>query len=277
MLDRVTERVYADTSGQHGGNFGFVILDDQIVFIDAGMIHTHTANVRKWVEDEFSLPITKLIYTHSHGDHVYGAQGLGDVSRISSIPTQEICSHNMTTRWKREALVEMVKPREKENPPLWEAIQTIEIQLPDIMFKDGLSIGINNDLSLKLLGGHTSGSSIIIVEPEHVVFIGDLIFNGVFPYIGDPNCNPDRWIMALQQILAGDYSIIIPGHGPLCKNDELERQIKFFENFRERVKDALGDGLTSQEFQEKGLVPALYEATPERLQMAVDLYFEFYS
>ncbi len=277
MLDRVTERVYADTSGQYGGNFGFVVLDDQVVFIDAGMVHLHMAEVCNWIETEFSLPVSKLIYTHSHSDHVWGAQGLGSVSRISSIPTQENCAQNMKTQWKHTAIHESAKTWEKERPTLWDAVQTLEIQLPDITFKDTLTIGINNELSLYLFGGHTSGSSIVVVEPEHIVFVGDLIFNGVFPYIGDSSCNPDRWIMALQKVVAADYSIIIPGHGQLCKNDEIERQLVFFEGFKDRVNSAIENGIPIDEFQEKGLVPTLYETTPERLKMAIDLYFEFYS
>jgi glyoxylase-like metal-dependent hydrolase (beta-lactamase superfamily II) len=277
VLQSIVERVFVDTSGKYGGNFGAVVLDDQVVMIDSGMVHPHMAVVKEWVGTEFSLPITKLVYTHSHGDHVLGAQGLGNVSRIGSEPMQQICLENMKDRWQKENLLKGYEPRKDEKPELWEALQTLEIQLPDITFRDGLEIGIGDELQVRLLGGHTAGSSIVIVEPEHVVFIGDLIFNGMFPYIGDPSCNPDRWIMALQHVLAGDYNQVVSGHGPICKNEELEYQIEFFENFRSTVKDAINDGLTHEDYFEKGLMPVFHtEGAEGRAPMAVEFMFKFY-
>ncbi len=278
VLDSVVDRVYADMSGKYGGNFGAVVLEDQIVMIDSGMVHPHMSNVKEWIVSEFSLPVKKLVYTHSHGDHVLGAQGLGDVSRIGSRPMQQICIENMKDRWKKENLLKGYEPRKEERPELWQALQTIEVQLPDLTYKDRLMIGTSDDLEVRLMGGHTSGSAIVVVEPEHVVFIGDLIFNGMFPYIGDPSCNPDRWIMALQQVLASDYNEIIPGHGATCKNKELENQIAFFENFRSSIKDAINDGLTHEGYLEKGLMPFLYEEGAEsRAPMAIEFMFNFYA
>ncbi|MFW9849333.1 MAG: MBL fold metallo-hydrolase, partial [Candidatus Thorarchaeota archaeon] len=200
VLQHVVDRVYSDMSGNYGGNFGAVVLEDQVVMIDSGMVHTQMAKVKNWIIKEFDLPITKLVYTHSHSDHVFGAQGLGEISRISSYPMYEHCIENMQDNWKHEKLISGFEPRKDERPELWEALQTLEVQLPDLTFEESLKIGISEDLSIQLSGGHTSGSSIISVEPEHVVFIGDLIFNKKFPYIGDTSCNPDLWLHALQKI-----------------------------------------------------------------------------
>jgi glyoxylase-like metal-dependent hydrolase (beta-lactamase superfamily II) len=277
VLQSVVDRIYVDMSGSYGGNYGAVVLEDQVVMIDSGMVHTQMDRVRKWIDKEFSLPVTKLVYTHSHGDHVLGAQGLGNISRIGSEPMQQICITNMKDRWKKETLLEGYEPRKDERPELWEALQSLEIQLPDITFRDGLEIGISDEIQVRLLGGHTAGSSIVIVEPEHVVFIGDLIFNGMFPYIGDSSCNPDRWIMALQQVLAGDYNHVISGHGPVCRNEELEYQIDFFEKFRSSVREAINDGLTHEEYTQKNLMPTFHtEGAEGRAPWAVEFMFNFY-
>ncbi|MDF1539056.1 MAG: MBL fold metallo-hydrolase [Candidatus Thorarchaeota archaeon] len=278
MLDKVVARVYADTTGKYGGNFGAVVLDDQVVMIDSGMVHPHMTLVKEWVAKEFSLPITKLVYTHSHADHVLGAQGLGEASRIGSEPMQQICLMNMKDRWKKDTLLKGYEQRKEERPEIWNALQSIEIQLPDITFKDRLEIGIGDELQVRLLGGHTSGSSIVIVEPEHIVFIGDLIFNGVFPYIGDSSCNPDRWIMALQHVLEGDYTHIISGHGHVCTNTELEYQIEFFQSFRASVKEAINDGITHDQYFKDGHMPHLYDEGVEgRAPNATEFMFKFYS
>ncbi len=277
MLDKISERVYADTSGQNGGNFGCVVLDDQVVFVDAGMVHTHTARVCDWVRKEFDLPITKLIYTHSHSDHVYGAQGLGILSIIASEQMLSMCEENLKSRWKREAIIESMESRKEERPALWESVQTLEIKLPDIIFSEKISIGSKRDLEVVLRGGHTMGSATVSVEPEHVLFIGDLIFNGVIPYAGDPTCNPDRWIEGLEDIISSDYTTIIPGHGKICDNSELQRHVSFLSELRDRVLNALADGLTQEEFIEKGLFPDYHLETFEyRGPMAIAQFYNHY-
>jgi hypothetical protein len=33
-LEKVTDRVYADVTGANGGNFGAILLDDEIIMVD---------------------------------------------------------------------------------------------------------------------------------------------------------------------------------------------------------------------------------------------------
>ncbi|MFW9920173.1 MAG: MBL fold metallo-hydrolase [Candidatus Thorarchaeota archaeon] len=277
MLDKVSDRIYADLTGKTGGNFGLVVLDDQIVFIDAGMVHTYTDQVRQWAETEFERKVTKLIYTHSHSDHVFGAQGLGEVCRIGSSQMRLICEENLQSHWKRDAIIESMKSRRDERPELWNAIQNLELKLPDIVFEDGLIVGSSRDLKIVHRGGHTAGSSTVSVEPEHILFIGDLIFSGVFPYAADHSCDPDKWISVLETIVLEDYDLIIPGHGPLCDNKELEKHISFLSDLRDAVKDAISKGITKDQFSEQGLLPTHYdEGLQHRGPITIDHFYNFY-
>ena len=203
------------------------------------MVHTYTEEVKSWAIQKFNKPVAKLIYTHSHSDHVFGAQGLGEVCCVGSSSMRDICEINLEDRWKLENIIESMKERKDERPELWNAIQTLQLRLPDILFEEQLTIGGNHDLQIVHRGGHTTGSSTISVEPEHILFIGDLIFSGAFPYAADPSCNPDEWISVLETIVLEDYEVIIPGHGPLCDNKELENHIAFLSSLRDAVKDAI--------------------------------------
>lgn len=277
MLDRVSDRIYADVSGKAGGNFGFVVLDEDIVFIDAGMIHMYTEQVSDWAIKEFKKPLTKLIYTHSHSDHVFGAQGLGAVCCIGSAQMRAICDKNLNAHWKLDSIIESVKSRKDERPELWDAIQTLQLKLPDILFDEQLIIGSNHDLIVEHRGGHTAGSSTIAVEPEHILFIGDLIFSGVFPYAADPTCDPDEWISILERIILDEYEAIIPGHGPICDNSELEKQIAFLSDLRDAVKEALSEGLSKEEFLQQKPLPSQYqEGSQHRAPITVEHFYNFY-
>ncbi len=277
MLDKVSDIVYADISGKTGGNFGLIVLEDQIVFIDAGMVHTHTQKVREWATKQFSKPITKLIYTHSHSDHVFGAQGLGDVCCIGSTKMRAICNENLMNHWKLDAIIESMRSRKDERPDLWTAVQNLDLKLPDILFDSQIYIGTSSELIVEHRGGHTAGSSTIAVRDEKILFIGDLIFNGSFPYAADPSCNPDDWILTLKNIIQEDYNVIIPGHGSICDNNELENPIDFLSQLRDSVKDALEKGITKDDFLERGLLPTYHEGGAQhRVPITVDHFYEFY-
>jgi glyoxylase-like metal-dependent hydrolase (beta-lactamase superfamily II) len=277
MLDRISDRVFADVSGKFGGNFGLVVLDDQVVFIDSGQVHTYTSSIRDWALSEFSLPITKVIFTHYHSDHVFGAQGLGDVSRIGSARMREICTKNLETNWRKEAIIESMRSRKEIRPELWNAVQTIELKLPDIIFEQSLKVGNKGEIAVRITGGHTGGSSVVSIEPEHILFIGDLIFHGTFPYAGDPTSSPDMWIQGLQEIIKEDYPIIIPGHGAVCDNQELQAHVDFFTALRKSVRDAISQRISTDEFLESGLLPSHYaEGLEQRAPSTIKHYYDFY-
>jgi len=53
-------------------------------------------------------------------------------------------------------------------PNLWKASRTLSIMLPDLVFDESLRIGANQEITMQHVGGHTLGSSIFVIEPEHV-------------------------------------------------------------------------------------------------------------
>ncbi len=276
-LQKVSDRIYADTDGKNGGNLGAVILDDEVVMVDSGMVHNLSRKMHQYVDDTFGLPILKLVITHSHSDHVFGAQAFDPISIIGSANMRKICESNLSGQWKLDAIREYMKPVKDERPELWTSLDDLEIRLPDIVFDNRLILGRKQELTVQLVGGHTIGSSIVVIEPEHIAFVGDLIFNGSFPYAGDPTCDPDQWIIGLECIEAAEYEQIIPGHGSVCGQDEIARHLDFLSTLKERVKHALVEGLTPKKFLEKDLLPDHYaEGADRRGSSAVEHWFDFY-
>ena len=252
-LKRIAERVYADTSGDNAGHYGAVVLGDEIVLVDSGLMHTKSLDVRKQLEQDHGLPINRMLLTHYHGDHIFGAQAFEPLTIISSPETKDICVENLKGRWRKETLLHDYSQVRNERPELWEALQDLKILVPSETFKNETTLGPKDDITMIHMGGHTAGSSIVVVEPEHVVFVGDLIFNRTFPYAGDPTCNPDKWIEALEEIVRRDFAEVIPGHGPLCEGSDVEDHLEFLRALRTSVKEALKDGVSEHEFIERAL------------------------
>lgn len=97
-LIKISERIYADTDGTNGGNFGAVVLDDEIVIIDSGMVHHITKEARDLFDKEYQIPALKLLLTHYHGDHVWGAQAFNPITMISSKQTHDLLSEAIKDR-----------------------------------------------------------------------------------------------------------------------------------------------------------------------------------
>ncbi|TFG31143.1 MBL fold metallo-hydrolase [Candidatus Thorarchaeota archaeon] len=276
-LRKIIDGIFVCDDGSNGGNHGAIVLEDEVIMIDSGMIHPKSAETKKFLESETGLPIRKLIFTHSHGDHVFGAQAFEPVNLICSEPMLRRCEKNLKEDWEPETLRKRYDEVKDDRPDLWEAVQSLVIRLPDIVFNDIISFGTNNEITVKLFGGHTAGSSVVISHPHNSVFVGDLIFNEQFPYAGDPTCDPDRWILALEEIHSGEYDIIIPGHGHVCGLSELAVYIEALSELRENVKAALKTGLSVESFIQREMVPDSITAGFERFgEVSLRHWFSFY-
>ena len=156
--------------------------------------------------------------------------------------------------------------------PIGEGIEYI---VPTLLFTDKLLIQ-DDDLHIEIYhtGGHTAGSSFISFPHENVIFAGDLIFENTFPYAGDPTCDPELLIDALKKMQEINAQIYVPGHGPIMKGaSSLDRHIKFYNEFRNIIKDAIRDKTTAA----KVSVPDVFgEPDAGRKNITVTHWLNFY-
>lgn len=65
---------------------------------------------------------------------------------------------------------------------------------------------------------HSDGDLTMLVQPGGVLFSGDLIFEGRVPFVGDADTR--RWVEALDGLLKGDLTVLVPGHGAPSRNPQ---------------------------------------------------------
>ena len=87
-INRVSERVYANWDPGSRCNAGAIILDDKVLVVDA-QFPTISREFRSAVAEITSKPITHLMLTHIHADHVFGAQVYEDCNIVSQIRLRE--------------------------------------------------------------------------------------------------------------------------------------------------------------------------------------------
>ena len=159
------------------------------------------ANIKRIPEARVGLPVRHVIITHYHPDHVLGAQAF-DCEIVCSRATMDLLRDSMLSG---EDLLQRAENEKSSHPDLWESAQSYRPRLPDRTFDTRITLGDDDEIEILLQGGHTSGSSIVIHDDSGVCFAGDLVFQGEFPYAGDPTCDPLRWIAAYHSTGARRY------------------------------------------------------------------------
>lgn len=198
-------------------NAAFVVTPAGVVVIDAlgspALAERLVAEIRKVTPK----PITHVIVTHYHADHIYGLQtfkALG--ARIIAHGEAREYLNSETARLRLEASRQELAPWVNADTHLVEADEWIngdkDLTIGGVLFK------------LKQVGpSHTPEDMVIYLPSEKVLFAGDLVFRSRIPYVGKADSR--HWIAALDALLRFDAKIIVPGHGPLSREAQKDMKL----------------------------------------------------
>jgi cyclase len=217
-LESISLHAVACTSIERSGNVGGIALRNFSAAVDSTNSPNNGKMFKKALEKHFGLPVKLLILTHYHTDHRQGIPSFND-SLI-------ICNEKTVRNIPKSSRSKVVSA---------------------LVFETSLTI-TDRDLSITIChaGGHTSDSTFVYFPCDNIVFAGDLIFEGRFPFASDKTCNPDQWIAALEQLKSLDADIIVPGHGPVLDRNGLDTHIALFKSVKAAVKDAICEKKTAK-------------------------------
>lgn len=225
MLEKISDNVYADVSGEPIGNVGVIRTRTGSYAIDTSMFPPYAKKMREFMESKLGGAIGAIL-THYHADHSWGAQEFSDLELIG----HEFCVENMRNaakeRWSEEAIKSMMVAR----PRYKELLASFKVTFPNKSFKEKEMLVAEDEIRLIHVGGHTSGSTLVYFEKESILFAGDILFANEYPWGGDMTADPYLWVDALETIIELKPQIIIPGHGPVQKSlDEIKNHKMYFE------------------------------------------------
>jgi len=126
--------------------------------------------------------------------------------------------------------------------------------LPVVTVAGEVTFHINGDEvhAFHVPRAHTDGDLIVHFRKSDVVHMGDVYFNGNYPFIdGSSGGSADGVLAAADRVLAlaGERTRIIPGHGPLSSRAELQAWRAMLGTVVQRIKDLRRAGKSDAEIR----------------------------
>ena len=87
---------------------------------------------------------------------------------------------------------------------------------PDVTFNERMTIGLGDHRLTLLYAGpaHSSSDIMMMVEPDGVLFAGDIVQNGRIPFMNSDDVSTTQWLRALDEVAKLDPQFIVPGPWP---------------------------------------------------------------
>ena len=248
VLTKISDHVYWMPPGPPDRpSLCAVVGDRRTLMLDAGSSNAHTRTFLDALWTETAARPSAVVYTHSHWDHVFGGAALGGL----------VIAHALTARWlielagmdwSDEGLDERVaaghaSPQhaanvEEELP----SPRTVEVAPADIVFQDGLDVELGGvTVRVRHVGGdHSTESSVMYVEPDRVLFLGDCMYDSPTGALTAELAFPLH-----DAILEFDAELYVDGHHPsVSSRPEIEGLIEKMRLAERAVRQGSGDRST---------------------------------
>ncbi len=183
-------------------------------------------------------PVQYVLNTHRHFDHTGGNEAFGGDGAL-------IVAHdNVRRRMSSDQLISFAgnASAQKASP---------KVALPVVTVAGEITFHINADEvhAFHVPRAHTDGDLIVHLRKSNVVHMGDVFFNGMYPFID--GSSGGSAIAAYDRVLTlvDDKTKIIPGHGPLAGKADLQATRAMVATVTQRVKDLRREGKTDAEIR----------------------------
>ncbi|MFD5723359.1 MBL fold metallo-hydrolase [Streptomyces sp. NPDC127036] len=212
LVEEIADGVHWVTDGAY--QCAFVVCENEVIAIDAPP--SLGGLVTRAIRDVTSKPITHVIYTHSHGDHIGTVDQFPDGAvRIAQQETHAI-------------LRECADPARR---------------IPDVTFKDSYRIQVGGQtVEMHYKGSnHAPGNSFVYLPRQRILMLVDVIYPGWVPFTNIAQSKNIGGFMAHHDhALSFDFDVMITGHlTRLGTRLDVETQREYMRDIRGAAQHAL--------------------------------------
>ena len=219
-----------------GGNIAVLSGDDGTMLVDCGVPGAILGLIGA-VAKLASAPTSLLINTHWHYDHTGGNEQLA--KNGARIIAHENCRKRLST----DQFIEFMDMKAPAVP---------RIAWPAATFRTEMQLHVNGeDIRLTAVPpAHTDNDVIVQFSNANVLHLGDLYFNGFYPFI---DYSSGGWVGGLVPAIKTALAMtdaktcIIPGHGPMATPEDLKGYLLFLETVNDRLAKLKQQGNTVDE------------------------------
>jgi glyoxylase-like metal-dependent hydrolase (beta-lactamase superfamily II) len=192
----------------------FLTYDKGVVVVDAPP--NYAAHIAQAIAEVSDKPITHVIYSHSHIDHIGGTKSLGGHPVIIA----------------QEETLKLLQRAKDPNRPL-----------PTLTFKDRYTLRVGKSvLDLSYHGnGHEPGNIFISAPAHRVLMVVDVVFPGWMPWRRFAVAQDVQGSIAqVEEIRKLDWDTLVGGHVERTgTHADADVQSEFYRDLRQAAADAL--------------------------------------
>ena len=261
-VEQLEENLYVLRGQGGGGNTAVFIKSDGVVVVDSKNPGWGQP-ILDQIKELTDKPITTLINTHSHHDHVSG-----NVAFPASV---EIVAHEVS----KENMEVMRAYSGRSEPPVNVFRDSNGRGIPTQTFSDRLTLGSGADrVELFHFGrGHTGGDAWVVFPALRILHSGDIFPGKQLPFL-DANNGGSGVDIADSAQKAHDtirnVDTIITGHSTQMTWADLNEYAAFNRDFLDAVRAGRAAGRSVDQISNSWTVPAKYSAysTPNPTRLA---------
>lgn len=269
-LERLAEGVWAAIVARGSGawgNAGIVALGERTLVFDTFLTPAAARDLRAAAESLTGQPVSYVVNSHYHMDHIHGNAVFGAATIIATEKTRE----RIATRGAElvdqafdlpEYLADLDAQIASAAAPelrtdllalqgdyraLNSALPELTLRLPDITFDQRLTLhGTQRAVEVVSYGGgHTSSDALLLLPVERVAFLGDLL--GVKMHMSFGQADLEHWDTILERIEALDMQKFVPGHGSVGALADVATMRQYLFDMETLVSEAIVRGETAEQ------------------------------
>lgn len=193
-------------------NSPFVVTDDGVLVMDTYNA-LHARELRRAIERLTDAPVRHLVYSHSHADHIRGADVFKDTATFIA--------------------------QERQIPHL-RYIKEDSFPMPDVVWGKQHAIRLGGrEIILRDYGiNHGTGVSIMEIPDSRIVTALDLAYVKRLGYYHLPDFNPRAWLRTLREMQRLNFGRAITGHGtPVASPEEFNEFADYLDDLLAQVSN----------------------------------------